>query len=163
MARDETRADDDVRDGSRSTPPWTVLASCAAVAAQAVMIAEHARRLLAGVVTSEETLGLAALGPLDREVPAAVIEGFIALGLFVAAIAILRRSRLALAYAETVQAVVLVDVVLRVARGLAFTPTVVMFALAAAIASLLGAPTTRRWCDVPIWPGRHDERHETVP
>jgi hypothetical protein len=131
-------------------PPWTVPAVAALLVIEAVVVAEHARRLLAGIVTSEETLGLAALGPLDREVPAAVIEALVGLGLLVAAVAILRRSQLALAYAGIVQVLVLFEVVLRVAGGLSVLPTIALFTLAVATGALAAAAPTRVWCDVPI-------------
>ena len=130
--------------------PWTVTAVAVLLVIEAIVFVEHARRLLADIVTAEETLGIAALGPLDREVPAAVLEGFAALGLLVAAFSIVRRSQLALVYVLVVQAVVVVDVVLRLTGGLAVGPTVGMFGLALCIAATAAAPATRRWCDEPI-------------
>lgn len=114
------------------------------------MYLEHARRLLTGVVLSEETLGIAALRPLDREVPAAVIEAVLALGLLTAAVGLLRRSQLALAFVGVVQVLVLLEVVLRIAGGLAIMPTIGLLLLAVGVAALAAAAPTRAWCDVPI-------------
>jgi hypothetical protein len=134
--------------------PWTIYAVGALVTIEAIVMLEHARRLVTGIVTSEETLGLAALGPLDREVPAVAIEAFVALGLVIAAYAITRRSRLALTYVATVQAVMLVDALFRIAQGLALLPTLVVIVLACATAALVGTRPTRAWCDEPILLGR---------
>lgn len=138
------------RPQARSDRPWTATAATALLVVEAIVFLEHARRLLAGIVTSEETLGIAALGPLDREVPAAVIEAVLALGLLVAAVGLLRRSQLALAFVGVVQVLVLLEVVLRVAGGLAIVPTVALLALALGVSALAAAAPTRAWCTVPI-------------
>lgn len=117
---------------------------------EAILIVEHARRLVAGIVTSEETLGLAALGPLDREVPVAVLEAFVAFGLVIAAVAIARRSRLALVYVAVVQALIVVEVVARIIVGLAPLSTIGLSTLALGIAAVLASRGTRQWCDEPI-------------
>lgn len=136
--------------GGRRTAPWTVYATAVVLTIQALMIAEHARRLLSHVVRAEETLGLAALAPLDREVPAAVVEAIVALSLLVAAVAIARRSRLALAWSAVVQGLMLVDVAARLGRGLALEATALLFVTVIAGGALLAAPATRRWCTTPI-------------
>ena len=51
---------------------------------------------------AEETLGLATIGPLRHEVPAMVIEVLVGGGLLIAAVALIRRSRLALVFAASV-------------------------------------------------------------
>lgn len=133
-----------------SSLPWSVPAAAGLLAVEAVVIAEHARRLLTGTVLAEETLGLAALGPLDREIPVAVLELFAAIGLVIAAVSIVRRSRLALAYGAGVQMLIVLDIVLRIAAGLTIVPTVGLSALVLATGSALGMPHTRQWCDEPI-------------
>lgn len=131
--------------------PWTVGVVAVLAVVEALLIFEHARRLLTDVITAEETLGIAALGPLDREVPAAVLEAFAALGLVIAAIAVVRRSTLALYYILGVQAVILLDVVLRLTGGLAILPTIALLVLALATAAVAAASPTRRWCTEPVW------------
>ena len=154
MTTDETPTDNDAQlpgSSPRPTQPWTITGLAVLVGVQAVIVFEHARRLLAEVTTAEETLGIAALGPLDQEVPAAVIEGFVATGLLIAAVAVIRRSQLALAYIVVVQAVIVLDVVLRLAGGLPVVSTAGMLVLALATGALALAPATRQWCNEPIW------------
>lgn len=154
MTADETPTDRDIpghRDQPPRVRPWTVGGLAVLAAIEAVVIVEHARRLFAEVVLAEETLGIAALGPLDREVPAAVIEGFAAVGLVVAAIAVVRRSQLALIYILVVQVVIVIDVVLRLVGGLSVLSTIGLLLLALATGALAVAPPTRRWCDEPVW------------
>lgn len=78
-------------------------------------------------------------------------KGFVAVGLIVAAITVTRRSRLALVYIVVVQAVIVLDVVLRLVGGLSVVSTTGVLVLALATGALALAPATRRWCDEPIW------------
>lgn len=137
--------------GARAGLPWTVVALAVLAAIEAVLVIEHARRLLSDIVTAEETLGIAALGPLDREVPAVVLEGFIAVGLAIAAIVVLRRSQLGRVYIVVVQAGIVIDVILRFVGGLAVGPSIALLVLAVATTALAAAGPTRAWCDEPIW------------
>lgn len=130
--------------------PWTVPVAALLLVVEAIVIAEHARRLLTGVVLAEETLGLASLGPLDREVPAAVLEAFAAIGLVIAAISIARRSRLALGYGGAIQLIVVFEIALRIIGGLALPPTLALAVLVLATGATLAASRTRRWTDEPI-------------
>jgi hypothetical protein len=131
--------------------PWTVGGLAVLIGIEAVLMLEHARRLLTQIVTAEETLGIAALSPLDREVPAAVLEGFVAVGLVVAAITVIRRSRLSLLYVLVAQAVIVLDAVLRFTGGLAVAPAIGLLVLASLTGALALAVPTRRWCTEPIW------------
>jgi hypothetical protein len=118
----------------------------------ALVLFEHARRLLDATTLAEETLGLAALPPLRHEVPAAVLEAFVGCGLLIAAFALLRRSRVALVFATAVQVVVALDALLRIVRGLTLLPAVALLVLAALTSGTVLARRTRAWCDAPLWP-----------
>jgi hypothetical protein len=132
--------------------PATVPAAAALLVVCALVLLEHARRLLSAATLAEETLGLSALPPLRHEVPAAVIEAFVGCGLLIAAFALLRRSRVALMFATAVQVVVALDALLRMVRGLALLPAVALLVLAVLTAGAVLARGTRAWCDEPVWP-----------
>lgn len=130
--------------------PATVPAAAGLLATSAIIMLEHARRLVDGITMAEETLGLAAIRSLRDQAPAAVIEVFVGCGLLIAAYAIVRRSRLALTFAASVQCVIALDALLRIARGLAVAPAVTLLVLAVVTGGAVLASSTRAWCDEPI-------------
>jgi hypothetical protein len=130
--------------------PATVPVAAGLLVISAIVVVEHARRLFDAMTMAEETLGLAAIPPLRHEVPAAVIEVFVAGGLLIAAYAIVRRSRLALIFAASVQVTVTLDALLRIVRGRAVAPAVALLVLAVLTGGTLLATSTRAWCDEPI-------------
>jgi hypothetical protein len=132
--------------------PATVPVAASLLVISAVVILEHARRLFKAMTMAEETQGLAAIAPLGQEVPAAVIEVFVGGGLLIAAYALVRRSRLAMIFAASVQVIVALDALLRIVQGHAVAPAVALLVLAILTAGTLLAASTSGWCDEPVWP-----------
>jgi hypothetical protein len=130
--------------------PATVPIAAGLLVISAIVVVEHAKRLFDAMTMAEETLGLAAIPPLRHEVPTAVIELCVAGGLLIAAYAIVRRSRLALIFAASVQVIVTLDALLRIVRGLAVAPAVALLVLAVLTGATLLATSTRAWCDEPV-------------
>lgn len=130
--------------------PATVPAAAGLLVISATMMLGHARRLFGGTTMAEDTLGLAAIRSLRHEVPVAVIEVFVGCGLLIAAIAIVRRSRLALIFAASVQCVIALDASLRMMRGLAVAPAVALLVLAVLTGGAMLASSTWAWCDEPV-------------
>lgn len=131
-------------------PPATVPAAAGLLAISAIIMLEHARRLVDGITMAEETLGLAAIRSLRHEAPAAVIAVFVGCGLLIAAYAIVRRSRLALIFAASVQCVIALDALLRIMRGLSVAPAVALLVLTVLTGGAVLASSTRAWCDEPV-------------
>lgn len=130
--------------------PATVPAAAGLLVISAIMMLDHARRLIDGTTMAEETLGLAAIRSLRHEMPVAVIEVFVGCALLIAAIAIVRRSRLALIFAASVQCVIALDALLRMMRGLAVAPAVALLLLAVLTGGAMLASSTWAWCDEPV-------------
>lgn len=132
--------------------PATVPAVAGLLVISAIVLLEHARRLFNVMTMAEETQGLAAIPPLGQEVPAAIIEVFVGGGLLIAAFALVRRSRLALIFAASVQVIVALDALLRIVQGHAVAPAIALLVLATLTAGTLLGASTRGWCDEPVWP-----------
>jgi hypothetical protein len=137
---------------SAAHAPWTIRLGAVVLVFEAVVGLRHAARLLRGVDLAEETLGLAALRPLGHEATTLTLLFYAALGLFVAAVVLFRRSRLALCYAAVVQALVVVDALARFVRGLPVLPAVLLLAVAIPTFGLLLSRSARRWCVAPAPP-----------
>jgi hypothetical protein len=127
--------------------PATVPVAAGLLVICAIVVLDHVRRLFDAMTLAEETRGLAALPPLRYEVPVAVIEAFISGGLLIAAYLIIRRSRLALNFAASIQIIITFDALLRITRGLPVTPAVAMLVLATLTATTMLTPSTRAWCN----------------
>jgi hypothetical protein len=130
--------------------PATVPVAAGLLVICAVVMLEHARRLFSALTMAEETLGLSAIAPLRHEVPAGILEVFAGVGLLICAGGIVRRSRLALIFGASVQAIIALDAVLRIVRGLAVAPAIALLVLAAVTGGTLLAASTRAWCDEPV-------------
>jgi hypothetical protein len=143
--------------------PGTVAVAAVLLVVSAIVLLEHARRLLYAVTMAEETQGLVAIRPLRHEVPAMVIEVLVGGGLLIAAVALIRRSRWAVIFAASVQLVVALDAVRRIVRDLAVAPPIALLVLAALASLAVLAPATRAWCDEPIRPSTARWRLQMPP